>query len=121
MMLRALFTLILLATPAAAGTAFHYYGAENCPPCRAFEREYLAGVRAIGAADGFAVHEHRIPDLRQMPRPGVYGPADPLLRAALAMGGRPFPPVFFMTVDGAVISVHGADWAATLLAARDAE
>ncbi|MEM7643948.1 MAG: hypothetical protein AAF366_15685 [Pseudomonadota bacterium] len=113
--------LVMLPVSALAETAFHFYGAENCPPCMAFKRDHLAGVQAIGHADGFAVHENVIRDLRDMPEIGIYGPADPVLRAALGRGGRPYPPIFFVTDDDAILSVHGQDWQAALLAARDAE
>ncbi|MEM8851138.1 MAG: hypothetical protein AAGE03_14025 [Pseudomonadota bacterium] len=121
-MLRLIFAgLALLPAPAFADITFHFYGAENCPPCMAFKRDHLAGVQAIGNADGFMVHENVIRDLRDMPEIGIYGDSDPILRAALDVGGRPYPPVFFVSDGDTVLSVHGQDWQAALLAARDAE
>ena len=67
----------------AAGTVtFHFYGAEDCPPCMAFKRDHLADVKAGGSALGFAVEDNVIPRTRDVPNPGVYGDRDPILRAA---------------------------------------
>jgi hypothetical protein len=115
--------LALAALPPVAAVAeptFRLYGAEDCAPCLAFKRDHLAGIRAIGRDAGFAVELHDIPHLRDMGRPGIYGPADPVLRAALGPLGRAFPPVFLVTDGDRVLSVHGPDWGAALLAARDA-
>lgn len=112
------FLATLAAVPAQAETVFHFYGALDCPPCMAFKRDHLADVQAAGEAEGFAVAENLIDRTTDVPDHGIYGATDPLLRAALTLADlTPYPPVFFVTVDGAVTSVHGHDWAAARAAA----
>lgn len=102
---------MLFAMPAAAETEFHFYGAEDCPPCMAFKHNHLPGVQATGETSGFAVAENVIARTADVPRVGIYGEADPLLRDALAVGDlTPYPPIFFLTKDDRVLSVHGANW-----------
>ena len=103
----------------AAGTVtFHFYGAEDCPPCMAFKRDHLADVKAGGSALGFAVEDNVIPRTRDVPNPGVYGDRDPILRAAAPQLEFVYPPIFFVSQDGRIVSVHGHDWRAALDSAR---
>ncbi len=102
---------MLFALPAAAETEFHFYGAEDCPPCMAFKRNHLPSVQAAGETFGFGVAENVISRTADVPKVGIFGEADPLFRDALAVGDLvPYPPIFFVTKDDSVLSVHGADW-----------
>ena len=102
---------MLFAMPAAAETEFHFYGAEDCPPCMAFKRNHLPTVQATGETSGFIVAENVISRTADVPEVGIYGEADSLLRDALAVGDLiPYPPIFFVTKDDRVLSVHGANW-----------
>ena len=101
-----------------AEPSFHFYGAEDCPPCMAFKRNHLQTVQRRGAEEGFAVVENTIPHTKDVPNIGSYGAADSLFREALAFGDLvAYPSVFFVTDDERIISVHSADWAAALSAA----
>lgn len=110
---------VATADPAPPPT-FHFYGAEDCPPCVAFKRSHLAEVEASGRRAGFNVEAQVIPRTRDVPTVGAYGTADDILRNALDSGGRPYPPIFFVSRDGAILSVHGPDWQAAKSAAEAA-
>jgi hypothetical protein len=120
-MLRPLLLAVLLApAPAAAEAVLHLFGSDDCPPCLAFRRDHLDAVRALGRDAGFEVETHVIGTLRDMDVPGMFGAADPLLRAATRRGAPLYPPVFVVSEDGRVLSAHGGDWGAAVLSARDA-
>lgn len=103
---------------ATGAVTFHFYGAEDCPPCMAFKRDHLAEVRAEGNALGFAVEDNVIPRTRDVPTPGVYGERDPILRLAAPHLKFVYPPIFFVSQAGGIVSVHGHDWRAAMEAAR---
>jgi thiol-disulfide isomerase/thioredoxin len=103
----------------AAGdqVTFHFYGADNCPPCLAFKRNHLANVQAQGATHGFAVEVNMTARIRDVPKVGTYGDRDPILRVAAEELRIVYPPIFFVSRGGEVVSVHAHDWAAALQAA----
>ena len=102
---------MLFALPANAETSFHFYGAENCPPCMAFKRNHLSEVQAKGQSEGFKVFENVTARTADVPVIGIFGDADPILRKALATDNRiPYPPIFFVTRDDEVLSFHGTNW-----------
>ena len=93
--MRHLIALVLLlglfAGPAQAsedtelpGVIYHFYGAEDCPPCMAFKRDGLAVVEAAAETEGFAVAVNIVERTRDVPNPGAFGPADPVLRSVAA-------------------------------------
>ncbi|MGI9408610.1 MAG: hypothetical protein ACR2OV_00955 [Hyphomicrobiaceae bacterium] len=49
---------------------------------------------------------------------GVYGKTDPILRAAAKHLTIVYPPIFFVSRNDEILSVHGHDWRAALEAAR---
>lgn len=110
----------LFAGPARASDpiTFHFYGAEDCPPCMAFKRNNLADVQALGKQHGFNVEENVIPRTRDVPNVGVYGDRDPILRLAAPQLELVYPPIFFVSQGGEILSVHGHDWSAALREAR---
>ncbi|UWQ93861.1 hypothetical protein K3727_22675 (plasmid) [Rhodobacteraceae bacterium M382] len=97
---------------------FHFYGAQDCPPCMAFKRDHLADVQAEGRALGFAVEDNVIARTRDVPDVGVYGERDPILRIAAQQLELTYPPIFFVSRDGQVMSVHGPRWQDALKAAQ---
>lgn len=103
----------------AADIQFHFYGAEDCPPCMAFKRDHLADVQDAGATHGFTVAANIIPRTLDVPVKGVFGEGDPILRTALTHGGRAYPPIFFVSRNDRVVSVHAHDWEAALNAVID--
>ncbi|WP_291732014.1 hypothetical protein [Leisingera sp. F5] len=103
---------------AAGAVTFHFYGAEDCPPCMAFKRDHLAGVKAEGGALGFEVEDNVIRRTRDVPTPGVYGERDPILRLAAPQLEFVYPPIFVVSQAGRIVSVHGHDWRAALDSAR---
>lgn len=105
------------AFAAQDGVTFHFYGALDCPPCMAFKRNHLADVRTKGAEKGFAVEENIIPKTADVPTTGVYGARDPILRVAAQELTLAYPPIFFVSRNGQVTSVHAHDWQAALEAA----
>lgn len=112
----AMFAILMSATPAWAEPVFHFYGALDCPPCMAFKRNHLADVQATGVEYGFTVAENLVARTAEVPQVGIYGAADPILREALEQGGLiAYPPVFFVSEDGKVRSVHGHDSRSALL------
>jgi thiol-disulfide isomerase/thioredoxin len=111
---------IMIATAAASDTVtFHFYGAEDCPPCMAFKRNNLADVQAQGASIGFVVEENVIPKTQDVPTEGVYGDRDAILRSAAPQLEVVYPPIFFVSAANKIVSVHGHDWASALVAAID--
>ena len=103
---------------AAEPITFHFYGAEDCPPCMAFKRDHLEDVKAEGSELGFAVEDNVITQTRDVAKTGVYGERDPILRLAVPQLEYVYPPIFFVSQGGAIASVHGHDWQAALEAAR---
>ncbi|WP_299988880.1 hypothetical protein [uncultured Ruegeria sp.] len=97
---------------------FHFYGAEDCPPCMAFKRNHLSDVKAKGQALGFAVEDNIIAKTRDVPNPGVYGDRDPILRLAAPQLELVYPPIFFVSQGGEIVSVHAHIWRAALESAR---
>ncbi|WP_293577788.1 thioredoxin family protein [Phaeobacter sp.] len=119
LMLGAAATVLLAGTVRAADqVTFHFYGAEDCPPCMAFKRNHLADVQAEGRANGVIVEENVITRTRDVPKIGVYGDRDPILRLAAPQLERVYPPIFFVSQGGRIASVHGPDWSAALREAR---
>lgn len=116
------FAAMALATTAFASDAdkvtFHFYGAEDCPPCMAFKRNHLEDVRAEGAELGFAVEDNVIAKTRDVPNPGVYGERDAILRLAAPQLEVVYPPIFFISKGGEIVSVHAHDWRTALQEAR---
>ncbi len=107
----------LASTPLAAADdqiTFHFYGALDCPPCMAFKRNHLADVQAEGASLGFVVEENIIDKTRDVPNTGVYGDRDPILRLAAPQLEYVYPPIFFVSRSGEIVSVHGHEWQAAL-------
>ncbi|MGC3938960.1 hypothetical protein ACOTTU_14250 [Roseobacter sp. EG26] len=97
---------------------FHFYGAEDCPPCMAFKRNNLSDVEAVGRAYGFAIEDNIITRTRDVPNPGAYGDRDPILRLAVPQLELVYPPIFFVSQRGEIVSVHAHDWQAALESAR---
>ena len=93
---------------------FHFYGALDCPPCMAFKRNHLATVRSEGESLGFLVEENIVAKTREVPNTGAYGDRDPILRRAVPQLQRVYPPIFFVSRSGEIVSVHGHDWQAAL-------
>ena len=97
---------------------FHFYGAEDCPPCMAFKRNHLADVQNEGSALGFVVEENVISKTRDVPTPGAYGDRDAILRKAAQHLELAYPPSLFVSQGGEIVSVHGHDWRSALEEAR---
>ena len=110
----------LLRAQTEPSVIFHFYGAENCPPCIAFKRDGLPIVQATGRDVGFDVRENLIARTEDIGQVGVYGPADALLREAGEILGRVYPPIFFITRGDEILSVHGPDWRSALDTAETA-
>ena len=104
--------------PAAKDITFHFYGAENCPPCMAFKRNHLPDVTAVAEEMGFTVAANVIARTRDVATVGSFGKADPILRQAAPQLRRVYPPIFFVTQGAEVLSVHGADWRGAFEAAQ---
>lgn len=110
--------LLSLSDPArAAGSGgageavtFHFYGAEDCPPCMAFKRDGLPKVQDAAKAQSFDVAVNIIKRTRDVPALGSYGATDPLLRRAVETLSRTYPPIFFVTEGGEVLSVWEGKW-----------
>ena len=109
---------IAAGKPAASDITFHFYGAENCPPCMAFKRNHLPNVTAVAEEMGFSVASNVIARTRDVATVGSFGEADPILREAAPQLRRVYPPIFFVTQGDDVLSVHGADWRAAFEAAQ---
>lgn len=99
---------------------FHFYGAKDCPPCMAFKRDGLPVVEAAAAQLGFQVAVNVIDRTWDVATPGSYGATDAILRRAGARMKRVYPPIFFVSHAGRVLSVHDADWRAALARAKAA-
>ena len=107
------------AMAANTDVTFHFYGAKDCPPCMAFKQNHLEDVRADGQALGYSVEDNVIDRTRDVPNMGVYGERDPILRVAAQQLEDTYPPIFFVSKAGEVVSVHGPRWQDTFDAARD--
>lgn len=103
---------------ADTGVTFHFYGALDCPPCMAFKRNHLDNVRAEGQAVGFVVEDNITDRTRDVPNAGIYGDRDPILRLAAKELDLVYPPIFFVSLNGEVISVHAHDWRVALVDAK---
>ena len=116
------FAVLAVGSSGRAGTAlnvtFHFYGAEDCPPCMAFKWNNLSGVRAIGQTHGFAVEDNIIAKTSDVPNPGAYGERDAILRLAAPQLELVYPPIFFVSQGGEIASVHAHEWQAALEADR---
>lgn len=111
---------VLLSSPAFSndsGVIFHFYGAEDCPPCMAFKHRHLEHVQAEGRNLGFTVEDNVINKTADLPKIGVYGSRDKMLRRAADQLAQTYPPIFFVSHNGEVVSVHGPKWQAALEAA----
>jgi hypothetical protein len=106
--------LFVSSVSAKGDIGFHFYGALDCPPCMAFKRNHLEDVRKQGQQMGFAVHENIIPKTSDVPKMGSYGPTDDLLRKAGKQLDYVYPPIFFVTEDGKIVSVFAGDWKGAL-------
>lgn len=107
------------AAPAqATGVTFHFYGADDCPPCVAFKRDGLPVVEQSASAAGYLVSANMIAKTRDVPTIGAYGATDPVLRLAAERLDRVYPPIFFVTRGGRIHSVHGHDWRAAMQSAE---
>ncbi len=106
------------AMAANTDVTFHFYGAKDCPPCMAFKRNHLEDVRADGRALGYSVEDNVIDYTRDVPNAGVYGERDPILRVAAQQLEITYPPIFFVSKAGQVVSVHGPRWQDALDVAR---
>lgn len=104
--------------PGAADVTFHFYGAEDCPPCMAFKRNHLPDVTAVAEELGFTVAVNVIERTRDVATVGSFGETDPVLRKAAPQLRRVYPPVFFVTEGSVLLSVHGDDWRGAFEAAR---
>lgn len=106
---------LFAAVPAAANVVtFHFYGAEDCPPCMAFKRDGLPIVQQSAANGGYAVRDNVIRRTREIQTIGVFGGADPVLRRAAERLDIVYPPIFFVTRGETILSVHGHDWRAAM-------
>ena len=106
------------AAAQADGVTFHFYGAEDCPPCMAFKRNHLDDVRAQGEALGFLVEANVIARTRDVPKPGAFGDKDAMLRSAAPHLDVVYPPIFFVSERGEVVSAHQHDWGEALAAVQ---
>jgi len=89
---------------------FHFYGAMDCPPCMAFKRDGLQVVESAAARFGFSVAVNLTEYTKDVATPGTYGTADGLLRQAASKLQTVYPPIFFLTKQDVIVSVHGHDW-----------
>ena len=103
-------TVTMATAEQTADVTFHFYGAENCPPCMAFKRDGLPVVKASGEALDYGVAENLIARTRDIGEVGIYGETDALLREAGEQLPRVYPPIFFVTRGDEILSVNGADW-----------
>ncbi len=103
-----------------APVTFHFYGADNCPPCQRFKRDGLPVVEASARRLGFKVKVNFIGRTRDIGKVGIYGPSDDLLRRAGQRMERVYPPVFFVTRGDRIVSVHDANWREALRAVETA-
>lgn len=108
------------ASDPAARVTFHFYGAEDCPPCMAFKRDGLPVVEASASAAGYAVADNMIRRTADVGTPGAFGEADPILRRAGQQMSYVYPPIFFVTLNGEVHSLHAFDWRAAMRSAEAA-
>lgn len=111
------------ATAEVSQITFHFYGAEDCPPCMAFKRKGLPVVEQSARASGYMIAANIISRTVNVPKPGAFGATDPILRLAAEQMSVVYPPIFFVTRGSEVDSIHGHDWRAAmaraeLLAAR---
>ncbi|MES0884432.1 hypothetical protein [Roseibium sp. SCP14] len=97
---------------------FHFYGAEDCPPCMAFKRSGLPVVQKSAQENGYLVSVNIIEKTRDVPKPGSYGKADDLLRKAASELKRVYPPIFFVTKGDEVVVVYEGDWESALARAE---
>lgn len=98
---------------------FHFYGADDCPPCVAFKRDHLATVQTEAQKLGFEVRANMISHTVDVPKLGVYGNADPLLREAAKQLNIVYPPIFFVSRRDSIVSVHSHNWSEALTKAKD--
>lgn len=108
-----------VAGPAMAenSVVFHFYGAKDCPPCMAFKRSGLPEVETAAQEAGFTVAVNVIDKTRDVPNLGSFGDTDPILREAAEQMDVVYPPIFFVTRNSAIISIHDDDWEEALATA----
>ena len=97
---------------------FHFYGASDCAPCMAFKRSGLPVVNASAKSTGFGVAVNMIDKTVDVPKPGSYGDTDALLRIAEKQLDIVYPPIFFVSKNGQIVSVHRGDWKEALVSAE---
>jgi len=94
---------------------FHFYGANDCPPCMKFKKNYLQKVMLEGKEYGFSVSENIIDETSDVDSVGVYGVNDALLRKAGEQLPFVYPPIFFVTdKKNNVVSAYLGDWESAL-------
>lgn len=110
------------AFPALASDAitFHFYGADNCPPCQAFKRDGLPVVNASAQAEGYSVATSMIARTEDIGTIGIYGDTDTLLRRAGTQLPRVYPPIFIVTDGDAILAAYEGDWRAAMATAEAA-
>ena len=89
---------------------FHFYGANDCPPCMAFKRNYLSVVKASAREHGYSVKVNIIGKIQHVAQKGSYGKADPLLRKAESSLSFVYPPIFIVTVNDDVVIAKNGSW-----------
>lgn len=89
---------------------FHFYGANDCPPCMAFKRNYLSLVKASAQEHGYSLKVNIIGKIQDVSEKGSYGSADPLLRKAEPSLSFVYPPIFIVTVNGDVVMAKTGNW-----------
>ncbi len=109
---------VSLAGDTTSGVTFHFYGAQDCPPCMVFKNRHLEDVEAEGSKLGFNVSTNVIEFTADVPITGVYGKSDSILRLAAKQLQVVYPPIFFITYNDQVVSVHGHKSEEALEAAR---
>lgn len=100
-------------TPKGA-VGFHFYGADNCPPCQRFKNNHLADVKRLGEQKGFTVHANMVPKISDVSKTGIYGESDTLLREAAKNLRFTYPPIFIVTYNGQVKKAYLQDWRSAL-------
>jgi len=113
-----LISFVPLAHASNQSVVFHFYGAQDCPPCMAFKRDGLPIVQQAAAEVGFDISVNIAKRTRDVTTVGAFGEVDGLLRQAGKQIGSVYPPVFFISKNEKIVSVHGHKWRAALASAK---
>lgn len=94
---------------AASGVTFVYFGAEDCPYCKAFRDNGLADLKARAGTAGIRFVFQETPRLRDLRKPDPFGEWNTVWMKVTRRSGTGVPS-FALIDNGAFVDSRAGDW-----------